>query len=211
MRWLLLLLAVLALGCLAAEIKKGPDAPPAARPPPGQDVQPQQPPQNEPEQPSSGQQKVEGVSVRGLLPANVMDYTNFTFHCSAGSCTGLYRSRLVGNNNSVQADFYDESNKYKIGPMGCDSANARLSEVQKNRTIVWCNGTNTKEKFVSRLWWSEPGMGYVSIVSEERTRSFSDSTRLKNSDFAANSTAQYIIGRLDYFASAGKKIVIAEV
>ncbi len=206
MRWLLLLLAVLVLAC--AEKEEAKDQGPAVSVP--VQPQPETPKEVQPER-GPGPQKVEGVSVRELLPANVMDYTNFTFHCATGFCSGLYRSRLLGNNNSVQADFYDESNKYKISPMGCDSANARLSEVQKNRTMVWCNGTNTKEKFVSRLWWSESGMGYVSIVSEERTRSFSDSTRLKNSDFAANNTAQYIIGRLDYVASAGKKIVIAEV
>lgn len=206
MRWLLLLLAVLALGCLAAEIKKGPEAPPAARPPPVQDVQPQPSPQNGPEQPSSGRQKAEGVSVRELLPATVMDYTNFTFHCSAGSCTGLYRSRLVGNNNSVQVDFFTNSNQ----DLACDSKRQKFSEVQKGRTLFWCSTTNTKEKFSSHLWWSEPNLGYVSIVSEERTRAFPDAVRSKNSDFAANSTAGYMLGRLDYFASAGKTIVIGE-
>lgn len=197
MRWLLLLLAVLVLACAEKEEKdQGPAVSVPVQP------QPETPKEVQPER-GSEPQKVEGVSVRELLPANVMDYTNFTFHCATGFCSGLYRSRLLGNNNSVQVDFSSGGN------VGCGSG-IRLSETQKNRTMVWCNGTNTKEKFVSRLWWSEPGMGYVSIVSEERTRSFSDSTRLKNSDFAANNTAQYIIGRLDYLASAGKKIVIAE-
>lgn len=204
MRWLLLLLAVLALGCLAAEPTKAPEAP-VTRPPPVQDVQ-QPPPQGGTEQPPPEAQKVEGVSVRELLPATVMDYSNFTFHCSAGSCTGLYRSRLLGNNNSVQADFFTNSNQ----DLACDPKRQRFSEVQKGRTLFWCSTTDTKEKFLSHLWWNEPGLGYVSIVSEERTRAFPDAVRAKNSDFAANSTAGYILGRLDYFASAGKTIVIGE-
>jgi len=199
MRWLLLLLVVLVLGCAETKVS---DAP-AVNPVPQELTPPSEPPTEVPKEQEV--QKVEGLSVRELLPSTVMDYSNFTFHCATGFCSGLYRSRQLGNANTVQVEFHE-----KLDPASICNAGIRALEFNTGRNLTWCTAANTKELFSSHLWWNEPGLGYVSIISEERTLSFSNSTRLKNSDFAANSTSRYIISRLDYFASTGKKIVIPE-
>lgn len=209
MRWLLLLLVVLFLACV--EEKKAEPAAPAppaapAQPPavPPAAEQPAAPPV--PEEPAPQVQ----VSVRELLPSTVMDYTNFTFKCGAGFCTGFYKTRLVGNNNSVQVDFYSKSDRYLVKPMSCELQNSRFSDAYKDRTIIWCKTYNTPEKFSSSLWWYEPSLGYVSILSEETTRVFSNATRAKNADLAANNTALYIVGRIDYYLSSGKSFAVGE-
>lgn len=210
MRWLLLLLAVLSLACVG-EVKKEVSVPvPSGQPPVSSPVTKPAPEQPAPPVSEAPTPPKENVSVRALLPSTVMDYSNFTFRCGAGSCTGLYKTRLIGNNNSVQVEFYSKSDKYTVRPMGCELDNSRLSEAFKERIIIWCKSSNAPEKFSSSLWWYEPSFGYVSIVSDETTRMFSNATRAKNADTAANNTAQYVIGRVDYYLSSGKAIVVEE-